>query len=372
MFRPRDKERYRLRKQQRKNDLESFRKMQTLRYEFMRAKNLMQLVLERELLKEAELKIQQEIFEQTIHDYSNNNTTRTTTPFQHKLLFPHLLKEPEKEQKVVSQDTLKLKLVLSKSDFAPPAADPPIRTRKPKKKREVVVAALSDDVLGDAVNAETDAQVVIAEEKKETVMMYETLPGPKYVCRSQWPNFMSNLPTRSKLNVQMNLSDYIDELDMRPDEVPRKFMSKARVGRGGRLVIDRIPVYDKPREDWDPIHSSYSFSRHSLDQTYIYPTMISNDINTSDLSAPPPQLSSRSSPMLEISSNLQSKVPFYAYSKSRFLPSAYPPVYSSFTATLAAREREIYNCSDSEDERVELYDIAKIKLSSDIKYIMKR
>jgi hypothetical protein len=57
----------------------------------------MQLVLERELLKEAELKIQQEIFEQTIHDYNNPNTQRTTTPFQHKLLYPHLLKEPEKD-----------------------------------------------------------------------------------------------------------------------------------------------------------------------------------------------------------------------------------------------------------------------------------
>jgi len=51
-FRPRDKERYRLRKQQRKNDLESFRKMQQLRREFARAKTLLQLVLEREMLKE--------------------------------------------------------------------------------------------------------------------------------------------------------------------------------------------------------------------------------------------------------------------------------------------------------------------------------
>jgi hypothetical protein len=379
VFRPRDKERYRLRKQQRKNDLESFRKMQTLRYEFMRAKNMMQLVLERELLKEAELQIQQEIFEQTIHDYNNPNTQRTTTPFQHKLLYPHLLKEPEKEQpKVVSHDSFKLKLVLSKSEpsgTVTQTTDPVIRTRKPKKKKEIFSSAIPDDLLMDAASADVDATAVPPEEKKEPVMIYETLPGPKYICRPSWPSFMSNLPTRDKLNVQMNLSDYIDELDMRPDEVPRKFMSKARVGRGGRLVIDRIPVYDKPREDWDPIHSSYSFSRQSVDQTYIYPTMLSNDINyPPDLSGPPlqhtssMQLATKSSSLLEVSSALQSKVPFYAYTKSRFLPSAYPPVYTSFASTLAAREREIYNCSDSEDERVEIYDKTKTKQTADIKY----
>jgi hypothetical protein len=80
------------------------------------------------------------------------------------------------------------------------------------------------------------------------------------------------------------------------------------------------------------------------------------------------QLATKSSPLLEISSALQSKVPFYAYTKSRFLPSAYPPVYTSFASTLAAREREIYNCSDSEDERVEIYDKTKTKQTADIKY----
>lgn len=51
VFRVRDKERYRLRRH-RKNDIESFRKMQQLRKEFLQAKSILQLMLERELMNE--------------------------------------------------------------------------------------------------------------------------------------------------------------------------------------------------------------------------------------------------------------------------------------------------------------------------------
>jgi hypothetical protein len=50
--RARDKERYKLRKQQKRNDIDAFRKMQQLRKEFATARNLLHLLLERELLRE--------------------------------------------------------------------------------------------------------------------------------------------------------------------------------------------------------------------------------------------------------------------------------------------------------------------------------
>ena len=341
----------------------------------------MQLVLERELLKEAELKIQQEIFEQTINDYTNPNTKRTTTPFQYKLQFPHLLKEPEKEKVVVAQDnSIKLKLVLSKPDPAAATTDPAVKIRKPKKKKDVTNAPITtDNAVVEAAPNDIDA-VPVPEEKKEPVMMYESLPGPKYLCKSSWPSFMSNLPTRDMVNVQMTLSDYIDELDMRPDEIPRKFKSSARIGRGGRMVIDRIPIYDKPRDDWDPVHSSYSFTKHALHQSYIYPTMLSNELNFApDPSGPTLQHSSSTttqtsrsaSPFLEVSTSSQSKIPFYAYTASRFLPTTNPPAYTSFASTLVSRERDIYNCSDSEDERVEIYDKKSKPKNTDIKYTIR-
>ena len=78
-----------MRKQQKRNDVDAFRKMQQLRKEFTTAKNLLQLILERELLREvhisfsmhlfcyispiyahvqAEFDIQREVFAQRLHD----------------------------------------------------------------------------------------------------------------------------------------------------------------------------------------------------------------------------------------------------------------------------------------------------------------
>ena len=50
--RTRDKEKYRLRRQHKRNDIIAFRKMQQLRREFSKATTLVQLVLEREMLRE--------------------------------------------------------------------------------------------------------------------------------------------------------------------------------------------------------------------------------------------------------------------------------------------------------------------------------
>jgi hypothetical protein len=90
--RTRDKERYRLRKQTRKNDVESFRKLQQIKKDFSRAQVLIQLVLERETLKEAEFHIQKEIFDQAIFDLNPENLgkKRKLVPFRHELQFPHL------------------------------------------------------------------------------------------------------------------------------------------------------------------------------------------------------------------------------------------------------------------------------------------
>ena len=76
VFRPRDKERYRLRRQQRKNDIEAYRKMQQLRREFGRARELLQLVLERESLNEYSLTLQRSIHELEIRDMDKGNVLR--------------------------------------------------------------------------------------------------------------------------------------------------------------------------------------------------------------------------------------------------------------------------------------------------------
>jgi hypothetical protein len=68
VFRVRDKERYRLRRH-RKNDLDSFRKMQQLRKEFLQAKSILQLILERESINEVKLFIIYYIFSFIVNSF---------------------------------------------------------------------------------------------------------------------------------------------------------------------------------------------------------------------------------------------------------------------------------------------------------------
>lgn len=113
VFRPREKERYRLRKH-RKNDLDSYRKLQQLRREFAVAQNLMQLVIERERLKKADLAIQNDVIAQNIFEIQfPNSLVPRVEPFQqfsYQLQYPHLLKtDPPVASKKKDQPDLKLK-----------------------------------------------------------------------------------------------------------------------------------------------------------------------------------------------------------------------------------------------------------------------
>ncbi len=55
LFRPRDKEKYRLRRTIKKDDMESYRRMKQLRQEFSKAQMIFRLVLEREKLKQVRI-----------------------------------------------------------------------------------------------------------------------------------------------------------------------------------------------------------------------------------------------------------------------------------------------------------------------------
>ena len=114
-FRAREKDRYRLRKQQRKNDVESYRKMQQLRREFGKARELLQLVLERETLREAQFSTQKQIF--NLNTISLDSTDilgikseiLKNNEFQkpvekYKLLYPHLLDTPVIPKTLIAVD----------------------------------------------------------------------------------------------------------------------------------------------------------------------------------------------------------------------------------------------------------------------------
>lgn len=84
----------------------------------------------------------------------------------------------------------------------------------------------------------------------ETKLIHPDLEGPMSLCQPLWPAFMQDLPTRDTslpTTSQRNLTNYLRDLEFRRDAqdqviLPEKYRARCRVGRGGRVVVDRIPV----------------------------------------------------------------------------------------------------------------------------------
>jgi hypothetical protein len=241
-------------------------------------------------------------------------------------------------------------------------------------------------------------------------LLYPDLPGPLEICRPQWPNFMSNLNIREKVDTQSTISDYISSLEFQSGVMPTKFRSRGRIGRGGRLVMDRIPVYDEQIDNdntgeiFIPKHSKMSsinyfvpaalpipiYTKKNVSQfggsfvNNISTDIISNNINeeaNSTISATNVNnnnyLNSGPTSRAETPLNLVNIPPS---STGGFWPplAILPPTKSNFCSMLASREKDIYACSDSEDEKIEIpkltinnYRIGEISSKSPIDPLVK-
>ena len=119
-------------------------------------------------------------------------------------------------------------------------------------------------------------------------------------------------------DLQLDLEEEDDKDDIDEDVQPFAYRARGRIGRGGRLVIDRVPL------------------RRGSVGVYLCPSMLS-------ISPKPGYL----------------------------LPPVAPPVNSSFSTQARSREKEIFSISDSEDERIELGSVAAKRSRSvdeEIKY----
>eukprot|EP01038_Epipyxis_sp_PR26KG_P004496 gene4496-6352_t len=385
VFRTRDREKYRLRKQQKRNDVDAFRKMQQLRKEFSKAKSIMQLIVEREMLREAEFDIQREIFDETVYSMDpNNNIPRKSTPFRHKLTCEHLISpicteiksennkglsssginisndfiaEPvevvgvstagvimtqngnnknatvNSKGKVINDDNATVKKKISSAEYR--------RRKKEREKDRLVLYTVQNGVtvqldpvnntnnqfnsinnnnnnnnkngknnsknkllngfntsstseifvengLNGNINPIHENGVVVDHNNlvSEFKLIHPDLDGPSTLCQPAWPSFMDDLPMREKINVRASLMDYIEDLEApyEYDQVnsPVKYRCRSRIGRGGRLVMDRIAVYDQKvdesivdEETQNYHNNNNNNNNNSID--YIYPTSLNQN-----------------------------------------------------------------------------------------------
>lgn len=228
VFRPREKERYRLRKH-RKNDLDSYRKLQQLRREFATAQSLLQLVIEREKLKKADFSVQSEIIEQSIYECQNPDSANPRLPdpsklFSYNLQYPQLLQpDPVAPASGRKKDGFKIKM--SKGDGEGGVEKERLKPgRKAGTELKRKRASMGDSQGTEASTASSfpatidlKTDVVIADDANPALFanailngnaLYEAntarlvtlgIPGPSAFLQPLWPSFMNELPTRDKV-----------------------------------------------------------------------------------------------------------------------------------------------------------------------------
>ncbi|KAL3674114.1 hypothetical protein V7S43_000062 [Phytophthora oleae] len=208
VFRPREKERYKLRKH-RKNDLEGFRKLQQLRVDFERVRRLLDLVRHRERAKRLQLDFLDEIRHQAEHELTNRGPNAVVR----KPVIP-VDEERERHKK---------------------------KKKKKKKHREGENGSLAGDTSGDSKAGagskpgKVDAAAADGPQIAPTFMEYDTSANfvmeytdgsPRELRGPVYPSYPLSPPKLMAAIFQQ----------------PPKYRCRGRIGRGGRLIMDRIPV----------------------------------------------------------------------------------------------------------------------------------
>jgi len=221
VFRPREKEKYKLRKK-RQNDMEAYRKMKQLRNDFDNLRAVLELVHHREELSRSQVQLQMDLFQQRLHDIVDTSGR------------PCLSEHVRKDE---------LKRV---QDF-PVHFDVQYGGRKAKRLRqphEVAVSAAA------ASNLMTRGSLTTIDLTSNTGdggggAAPNVVAGKNH--GEPAPLFLHPLRTRETYATSWegavpHITTYIDS----HAEPTFRFRHRPRVGRGGRLCIDRLPQPTHP------------------------------------------------------------------------------------------------------------------------------
>ncbi|KAL7688203.1 putative enhancer of polycomb protein [Plasmopara halstedii] len=307
VFRPREKERYKLRKH-RKNDLEGLRKLQQLRVDFERVRRLLELVRRRERAKRLQLDFLDEIRRQAEHELVNRGSNAVIRK-------PVIPKNEERD-----------------------------RHKKKKKKKKKHRDGENGRMASDNANIALAAGAGHANSKLDKAGVVE---GPQIA-----PSFME-YDTSANFVMEDTTDTDSSPRDLRgpvfpsyPLSPPRfiatifqqspRYRCRARIGRGGRLVLDRIPA---------PSSRYYSVA-----ETHA-PTLKST---TANLYAA--NLRDITTPKYGATNIIGSSDSSLATNNVAVLvqDSSTHPQMNKINEITSMRLNEIYSMSDSEDELVEM------------------
>ncbi|GMH60448.1 hypothetical protein TL16_g03053, partial [Triparma laevis f. inornata] len=208
VFRPREKEKYKLRRM-RKNDLEAYKKLILLRMDFERLKHLAQETLTREKLSLHLVRTQRDIYRQRVYDLTNTSGEGMKVGFD--------IEEVEKDMLITA---FKPSLGGGDPTFVSHSANSMNSSTLPKRRKL---------------------------DRDESIQIEET--------RQPVPLFTEYLPSRRPFNEEESAGKWFEvESYVDPKSLKNMFTFKhrGRIGRGGRVLIDRVVVPNvTPNKDED-------------------------------------------------------------------------------------------------------------------------
>ena len=228
VFRPREKEKYKLRKK-RVDDMNSFRKMQQLRNDFNNLRLASDLVRRREQLNRSLVQMNCELFEQKIFELTDTSGKPRISPTLKKREMDDLFEAPSyfDVSAVANKKVKKGRRVSSRSVSPLPGS------MKPEAESTTATAPTG----GQSAAASATGSLVDA---APLVVAGQNFGEPA-------PGFLHPLATRETFvtswdNAVPHVTSYVNA-----HPIPTyRFRHRPRVGRGGRLCIDRLPCPSHP------------------------------------------------------------------------------------------------------------------------------
>ena len=223
VFRPREKEKYKLRKK-RQNDIDAFRKMEQLRQDFEQVRMLCELVKQREELNRAMVLLQREWFRQKIYEAVDTSGR------------PRISLHVDKRE---LDSLMRVERCFDVQDGS----------LKKKARRNIQVGGLSsqgNQISQDGGPGSTSTGMSrLGSSPSSPPMKPLIVAGQNH--GEPAPNFLNPLDTRESYRtswegVPPHMPTFVDA---RPEPTFR-FRHRPRVGRGGRVCIDRLPLPANP------------------------------------------------------------------------------------------------------------------------------
>eukprot|EP00941_MAST-03F_sp_MAST-3F-sp1_P003273 g3273.t1 len=221
VFRAREEERYKLRRT-RRNDNDAFERMKQLRVDLNFAKRTLALVKEREELKKYCALYHGEIYLQRLHELAcPSDVTGKKRRFNLKLR-PRKKKKKKKKKKTISESEVMLQFKLAEEAKKKNEADIEAAAKKAAKEKEEAEAAAKLPLLPNFMYPTFAPEV------------YEGMPCATFPDIPQYP------PLHHDEN-RNSIQDGNGEGGKKEKERLPKYVCRARVARGNRVVIDRLP-----------------------------------------------------------------------------------------------------------------------------------